>query len=172
MTVQTWNDWVKLHAALTGARTRQAFDGVVLLGELFKGRGVTPAELAAASEAAILQPPRYASGWAAALAEQLRLCRGKAGALSPFGERGTCTRCGNTGVVIVPHPRVYVRPKPWYTLGVGCRCAAGRRWYDAVSAYLADRRGGKALTLDRYEELYRRDWAETLWRHDHERSPT
>ena len=131
--------WCKQHAALFGAVEAVSF---LAWRRVFEAAGYTAAELAEASDwLALNRLPRWPNEHLAGITVRIKDRRAveyrREVQVSDDGELGTCTLCGGSGRVIVPH-RLGVRNASWvairltrglashYTEAVLCRCALGR----------------------------------------------
>ena len=97
----------------------------------FDGRGVNEHEADSASRWLMANdPPMMAKHHLAALLARIRQQRNEVGS-RPAGahEFGACAVCGESGMVMVPHPRAISDGewlRPWYSLAAWCNCGLGR----------------------------------------------
>lgn len=165
VTVDSWTAWMERAAKLLGMHGARDLDTLAEWTHLFARRSFGIGDMTDALEAVALEPPIHKRE---VLGKLIGLVRAKLGSRAPPAEdRGTCTLCGNSGLVTVPHPQH--TEAQWYTLGVTCRCPSGQRVrrqhteYAEQKGWPADRR---SLSLDDYEATYGRDWTDVLAAHE------
>lgn len=177
-----YSDWMKHHRTTFGLHTAEAVAALSAWWPAFQAMAVDARELTAATYAVLNAgpAPMRLSDHYQALRTALGLvrdtARGKAdkARLEAGHDRGVCADgCGDTGYVIVPHPKHCSgegwRPShhnaagnPVYvTAAVSCRCGVGRRTHERQqSAAIEDQ--GKAdkvsLTLSAYEDRVNSNW--------------
>ncbi len=85
-------------------------------------------------------------------------------------DRGQCVLCGNTGIIVVPHPRhcsgegwrpVYTTSgkESYPTAGVLCSCSTGRR---AAQLQASKDEHQRAMTIETYEITTNGHWREQM----------
>ena len=146
-----WSAWAERHARMFGLASEA--DAAMLLewSGVFGREDFTPAELHAATDELARQPPRFRTDHLAGLMRSVREARRRAQQRPPAEDRGTCERCGGSGMAEVPLSGL---PTPLAARGLGqgvfaegtlgvvlCHCALGR--------WLGER-GCPALPWDQY----------------------
>ncbi len=144
MKVDTYEGWVEYHATVFCIRG-DADTGMLLeWANIFRRAGYDVAELVAASGTLALNPPDYRDKHLARLQQLMREARSGAAKRRDAAAEdrfGTCTDCGNSGRVVVPHPRIW-DGLAWATLAVTCHCRLGHVFEDQYRAYFNARRDG------------------------------
>lgn len=151
----TFDAWLVRHANTFGMADAQHLAMLEEWLAVFRQVGYTAAELAAATLAIALDPPRYRTDHLRAVHEAVRNARARSlAARPPDPAAAPCELCDGDGWAIVPHWQPARRAKG-ATCAVCCYCAAGRRRQQG----LAERR---PMTLEQYEAIV------PLWREEAE----
>ena len=163
-----FGEWVKHHATVFGLHAEADVMTLLSWEPLFVAAGYTSGDLHAATDwLAVNAPPKFRTEHLGAIQSRIRDTRAVAyrAEMNAGGEdRGTCTLCGGTGRVVVPHV-AGVRDGQWvpidaarggasyYTMAVLCRCALGAWVLAHNEEHLRERVPGKRLvTLGEYEQ--------------------
>jgi hypothetical protein len=165
LTPDDYDAWSKRHAAMFGFS--HANDGAVFAAwfEVFAASGYSAADLHGATDELAKRTDRI--GWREdhlfainAFVIGRRVAKRKADEPPP-DEFGECTLCGNSGLVVVPHPK-YVEGREWKghwlgyrpTAAVTCSCWSGRRWLDGYDRRPAGYRDRikRPLALEAYQK--------------------
>jgi len=163
-----WDKWLNYHATIFALRDREGLAMLESWRKVFEGARYTGLELEEATDwLAGHEPPRYRSDHLPALHRrilQTRAVHYRRPEVEP-DTKGTCTVCGGTGLVNVPHPRGIAQgywvpiklargsETTLYTATVLCTCALGR--------WMAQRGNPDKpqMRLEEYEKL-NPDWLE------------
>lgn len=161
-----FDDWATRHATIFGLDAER-MKTVLSWEPLFMAAGYTMAELNGTTDwLAMNAPPKFWPEHLPAITGRIRDLRAVEyrTEVDPLADRGTCTTCGGTGRVVVPHvagivegrwvPIAAVAGRPQrYTMAVWCRCALGK-WVEARSGRALENmatREMRPMGLDEYE---------------------
>lgn len=166
---EEFKGWSDRYGSLFGMAQEADFQMFDSWFEVFCSCGYSVAELDAARLEIAQNPPRFRNEHLAAIHAAVRgrrkeeLRRRFAGQPPDPSEVGECAECGDSGMVVVPHP-AYVTAGEWMghgsfgyrpTAAVACRCYRGRRvleHYDSMPPSQQDR-VGRPMGLDAYQRV-------------------
>jgi hypothetical protein len=173
-----YDEWADRHGSTFGLVGEADIAMFHAWFDVFSASGYTAAELTAATAAVAQQPPRFRSEHLGAIHAAIRDRRARAEAVrlhdpAEVSERGTCALCGESGWVVVPHPKCvaageWVAGMEGVTAAVTCSCFVGRRQLDAWDAYAAvvQKRVPRPMSLEYYQGRLCSRWRALLARHE------
>lgn len=166
--------WAGNHLDTFGLGGNDAAQRAVIAWKpFFASLRYTADELAGATEVMARNPPKWISDHMCAIHDAIRSRRDRlartGGECLPGddGDRGECADCGNTGLVVVPHPKS-IQHGVWvdrHTTAAYCRCRHGR-WkadaWDRLPADAKDRCGGPLWSVEAYQAQVCPDWRQLV----------
>lgn len=159
MAEEWFNVWCLRHANVFGIANANGLAMIASWEDLFAAAGYSAADLNDATDwLATHAPPKFLNEHLGAITNRIRDRKAVDGRRESLEvhDRGSCTTCGGTGHVTVPHPGGVVDGEwvpqrfarggaTYYTVAVYCRCALGR-WFEGRHD-----NDEKTWNLDRYE---------------------